>query len=73
MKEKAFGVWILNKVTGFSKKIKTTYVGSWVTSTYSSSQGKRVYHATLVNYKKSNYTQPLSVQYYDVSQWYATK
>lgn len=65
----AFGSWVLNKIQGWAT-IKTTYVGSWVTSSWSNYQNKRVYHATLVHYKNSNYTSPKTIQYYDVSHMY---
>lgn len=70
MKETAFGTWVIGKFQGWASKTKTTYVGSWVTSSWSNSKNKRVYHATLVHYEKSNYTKPKSVQYWDVSAWY---
>ncbi|MBP3040969.1 hypothetical protein J9303_15910 [Bacillaceae bacterium Marseille-Q3522] len=66
----AFGAWVLNKIQGWVKIIQPTYVGSWVTSSWSNWHNKRVYHETLVHYANSNYTQPTKVQYYDVTNWW---
>lgn len=70
VKTSTLGIWVLGKLQGWSSSIKTTYVGSWISSSWSSYQNKRIYHATLVHYTNSNYTTPISVQYYDVSQYY---
>lgn len=70
LKRTTLGIWIIGKFQGWTNAIKPTYVGSWISSSWSNYQNKRVYHATLVHFKKSNYTSPTSVQYWDVSQWY---
>ncbi|MED4035793.1 hypothetical protein ABEU98_30720 [Priestia megaterium] len=70
VKGNVVGIWVVGKITQWTNVIKQTYVGSWITSSYVTSKKKRVYHATLVHYKNSNYTTPISVQYYDVTQWY---
>lgn len=51
VKGTAFGIWIAGKLQGWASNVKSTYVGSWVTSSWSPSANKRVYHATLVHYK----------------------
>ncbi|MFE5473850.1 hypothetical protein [Bacillus safensis] len=66
----ALGTWIIGKFSQWTSKIKTSYIGSWVTSSYSNVENARVYHATLVHYKKKNYTKPESIEYWDISQWY---
>lgn len=70
IRSSTFGAWMFGKFQGWVSGDKTTYVGSWISSTWSSYQNKRLYKATVVHYKNSNYTTPLSVQYYDISQWY---
>ncbi|MEK5217773.1 hypothetical protein [Psychrobacillus sp. FSL H8-0487] len=56
--------------TWVATHIGSHYSGSWITSSWSNYQQKRIYHATLVHFAKSNYTQATDVEYYDVSQWY---
>ncbi|AZV60154.1 hypothetical protein DOZ91_05650 [Peribacillus frigoritolerans] len=49
-----FANWLFVKLNSWSK-ISPTYVGSWVSSSYSTAEKKRNYHATVVHYGKSNY------------------
>ncbi|MDR4926827.1 hypothetical protein ACFX4I_23710 [Peribacillus sp. YIM B13472] len=61
--------WLFVKLNSWSK-ISPTYVGSWVSSSYSTAEKKRNYHATVVHYEKSNYTSPKSVQYFQCNYWF---
>jgi hypothetical protein len=65
-----FGVWVLNKLTGWADDIKPSYVGAWTSSTYDNYTQQRRYYETLVHYQNSDYTSPISVQYYDVTTWW---
>ncbi|RHW40329.1 hypothetical protein D1B31_12310 [Neobacillus notoginsengisoli] len=66
----ALGTWILTKMSGWVNLITPSYVGAWTSSSYDNYTGQRRYYETLVHYKYSNYTTPLSVQYYDVTSWW---
>lgn len=70
VKTSVFGGWVLTKLSGWANAIKPTYVGAWVTSSWSRAENKRLYFNTLVHYKKSNYTQPKSVQYWESTSWW---
>lgn len=62
-----FGAWVLGKLSGWSDNIKPTYVGAWTTSAWDNYYNERRYYNTLVHYKNSNYTTPISVQYWDAT------
>lgn len=63
--------WLTAVLTAFAvDKTSPTYVGGWVSSSYNSAKGYRVYTETVTHYKNSNYTSPKKVQYYDVTHWY---
>lgn len=64
------GAWVLNKLSGWVDSIQPTYVGAWTSTTYDNYSDMRRYYETLVHYQNSNYTTPLSVQYYDVTLWW---
>ncbi|MFE4243566.1 hypothetical protein ACFVSS_16940 [Peribacillus butanolivorans] len=67
--DNVFANWLFVKLNSWSK-ISPTYVGSWVSSSYSTAEKKRNYHATVVHYGKSNYTAPKSVQYFQCNYWF---
>lgn len=67
--DSVFANWLFVKLNSWSK-ISPTYVGSWVSSSYSTAEKKRNYHATVVHYGKSNYTSPKSVQYFQCNYWF---
>jgi inhibitor of KinA sporulation pathway (predicted exonuclease) len=62
--------WVLSKLIGWSKNIQPTYVGTWISSAWSNYDKRRNYYATIVHYEKSNYTNPIDVQYFECNNWY---
>ncbi|MGE1165293.1 hypothetical protein ABES08_00150 [Peribacillus simplex] len=67
--DSVFANWLFVKLNSWSK-ISPTYVVSCVSSSYSTAEKKRNYHATVVHYGKSNYTSPKSVQYFQCNYWF---
>lgn len=67
--DNVFANWVFVKLNKWAT-VNPTYVGSWVSSSWSDHANRRNYHATLVHYAKSNYTQPKTVQYYECNSWF---
>lgn len=70
VQQSAFGAWTLNKLQGWVDYIEPTHVGAWTSSSYDNYTKQRRYYNTLVHFENSNYTDPLSIQYYDVTNWW---
>ncbi|GIN40096.1 MULTISPECIES: hypothetical protein [Heyndrickxia] len=67
--DNVFANWVFTKMLGWAKA-SPSYVGSWVTSSWSNYDNRRNYHATLVHYSDSSYSQPLSIQYFECNYWF---
>lgn len=65
IRKATWGAWVLNHLSRWVDIIKPSYVGSWVSSSYSYAEKKRLYYNTLVHYKNKDYTGPTSVQYWE--------
>lgn len=59
-----FANWLIVKVTNLANSIKDTYIGTWVTKSWSSYDNMYKYYTTLIHYTDATYTTKISVQYY---------
>lgn len=50
--------------------VKPTRVGSWVSSSYSYAERKRLYYNTFVHYKNKDYTGQTSIQCWNSADWW---